>query len=199
VENLHEVPDGVTDEAAVFTEPLAAALEIQEQIQIRPAQRVLVVGAGRLGQLVARTLALSGCELSVVVRHARQTELLQLAGIRGCHEEDVPERKMDVVVEATGSPAGFELARRAVRPRGTMVLKSTYAGDLTANFSAVVVDELTLVGSRCGPFSPALTLLANRLVDPTPLIQARYRLEDGLAAFDQAASPGVLKVLLEMC
>lgn len=195
--NLHVVPDSIPDEAAVFTEPLAAALEIQQQVQVHPSQRVLVVGAGRLGQLIARTLALTGCDLKVVIRHNRQAELLEMVGIRSCYPEQVTERMFDLVVEATGSASGFELARRALRPRGTMVLKSTYTGNLTANFSAVVVDEITLVGSRCGPFKPALDLLVNHRVDPTPLIQARYPLKEGLAAFAEAARPGVFKVLLD--
>ncbi len=197
LENLHPVPEGVPDEAAVFTEPLAAALEIQEQIPVPPDARVLLVGAGRLGQLVARTLALTGCELSVVVRNSHQKTLLEACGIRTIRPEDTPDGRMDIVVEATGSPAGFELARRAVRPRGTLVLKSTYAGSLTANFSALVVDEITLVGSRCGPFAPALRLLAAGMVDPTPLIMGRYPLSQGERAFEESSRPGVLKILLE--
>jgi threonine dehydrogenase-like Zn-dependent dehydrogenase len=104
---------------------------------------------------------------------------------------------MDVVVDATGSPSGFALARRALRPRGILVLKSTYAGDMAINFSSLVVDEITVVGSRCGPFAPALGLLDSRRVDPLPLIQKRFALEDGLQAFEYAAQPGVLKVLVE--
>ncbi|HEX7976226.1 MAG TPA: alcohol dehydrogenase catalytic domain-containing protein [Anaerolineales bacterium] len=197
LENLHAVPDSVPDEAAVFTEPLAAALEIQQQVQILPTGRVLLVGAGRLGQLIAQTLALTGCDLTVAVRHPPQMELLAGRGIRTCSESEVPEKKMDVVVEATGSPAGFTLARRAIRPRGTLVMKSTYAGDMQVNLSSLVVDEITLVGSRCGPFPPALRLLERRQVDPIPLIQARYPLTEGLAALERATQPGVLKVLIE--
>ena len=157
--NLHRVPASVPDEAAVFAEPLAAALEIPRQVAIGPDQRVLVVGAGRLGQLIARMLRLSGCALAVVARHARQRALLEAAGIAWIAEDAVPERGLDIVVEATGSPGGFALARRAVRPRGTIVLKSTYQGLLPADFSALVVDEITLIGSRCGPFPAALRLL----------------------------------------
>lgn len=197
LENLHRVPDGVSDEAAVFTEPLAAALEILEQVAIRPSQRVLLVGAGRLGQLVARVLALSGTGLLVAARDARQRALLEECGINTCGLEAVRPGKFDLVVEATGSPAGFELARRAVRPRGTLVLKSTYAGNLSANFSALVVDEITLVGSRCGPFAPALQLLAAGRVDPTPLVSGRYPLAEGLRAFEHSARQGVLKILLD--
>ncbi len=195
--NLHPVPENVPDEAAVFTEPLAAALEISQQVHIRPDDRVLLVGAGRLGQLIAQTLALRGCDLYVLARHPNQIALLNSRNIHTLSEDEVPTRKMDVVIEATGSPSGFEIARRAVRPRGTLVLKSTYAGNLEVNFSAVVVDEITLVGSRCGPFPPALKLLETGSVDPTPLIEARYPLEQGVTAFEHAARPGVLKVLVQ--
>jgi threonine dehydrogenase-like Zn-dependent dehydrogenase len=196
--NLHQVPDSVSDEAAVFTEPLAAALEIQEQVQIQPGMRVLVVGAGRLGQLVAQTLALTGCELLVVARHARQRELLQTRWIDTIEEDQIPLRCMDLVVEATGSPAGFTAARRAIRPRGVLVLKSTYHGETAINLSSIVVDEITLIGSRCGPFAPALRLLEKQWIDPTRLIDAIYPLQQGTHAFDAARQPGVLKVLLEM-
>lgn len=197
VENLHAVPESVPDEAAVFVEPLAAALEIQQQVHIQPDSRVLLVGAGRLGQLVAQTLALTGCDFHVVARHAAQIELLRARNIDTLEGSQVQARKYDVVIEATGSPSGFELARRAVRPRGVMVLKSTYKGELTLNISSVVVDEITLVGSRCGPFPPAIHLLEKGLVDPTPLIQARYPLAGGVEAFRKAAEPGVMKVLLD--
>lgn len=196
LENLIPVPDTVSDEIAVFTEPLAAALEIQEQVFIKPTDRVLLVGAGRLGQLIAYTLKLTGCHLQVVTRHASQRKLLEGAGIFCIVEEDVPDRKMDVVVEATGSASGFMLARQAVRPRGTIVLKSTYAGNVEADFSAVVVDEITLVGSRCGPFTPALRLMELGLVDPRLLINAHYPLVEGIAALACAEQPGVFKVLV---
>ena len=197
LENLHRVPDSVSDEAAVFTEPLAAALEIQQQIQIKPTDRVLLVGAGRLGQLIAQTLALTGCNLHVVARHPQQQALLNARGIRLITEAEIQPRRWDIVVEATGSPDGFNLARRAVRPRGTMVLKSTYKGEMNVNFSSIVVDEITLLGSRCGPFDAALRLLENRAVDPTVLITEQYKLNEILKAFDHAAQAGVLKVLIE--
>ncbi|NUM43621.1 MAG: alcohol dehydrogenase catalytic domain-containing protein [Anaerolineales bacterium] len=196
LENLIPVPDAVPDEMAVFTEPLAAALEIQEQVLIKPTDRVLLVGAGRLGQLIAYTLKLTGCDLRVVTRHASQRNLLEGKGVACIHPEELPVRKMDLVVEATGSPAGFELARKAVRPRGTVVLKSTYAGRLTLDVSAVVVDEITLIGSRCGPFAPALRLMEQGLVDPRLLINAHYPLSEGIAAFACAEQGGVFKVLL---
>ena len=196
LENLHRVPDSVSDEMAVFTEPLAAALEIQQQIQIRPTDRVLVVGAGRLGQLIAQTLALTGCDLRVVTRHAHVQELLQARGIRTVTEADVQPRRWDVVVEVTGSAEGFALARRAIRPRGTLVMKSTYKGEMSVNFSSIVVDEINIIGSRCGPFEPALRLMEKREVDPSVLVMASYKLDDTLKAFEHAARAGVLKVLV---
>lgn len=194
--NLHHVPDVVPDEAAVFTEPLAAALEISEQVDIRPSHRVLLVGAGRLGQLIAQTLALTGCELRVVAKHPRQRLLLADRGIPTLEEDEVPPKRFDIAVEATGAPAGFALARRAVRPRGTLVLKSTYRGEVAVDFAALVVEEITVVGSRCGPFPAALRLLERRAVDPVPLIDAEYPLEQAIEAFDHAARPGALKVLV---
>lgn len=233
VENLHPVPDALSDDAAVFTEPLAAALEIREQVQVRPGDRVLLVGDGKLGQLVARVLALAGCELVAVGRHPRKLALMEATGARTVRAPDaasgesirgdrsarhaggsdgvggdppqarelppgIEPRSFDVAVECTGNPSGFALARAALRPRGTLVLKSTYAGALTLDASSVVVDELTLVGSRCGPFLPALRLLEAGLVDPTPLIDARYPLTEAEAALAHAARRGILKVLLEM-
>ena len=196
VANLHSIPDSVSDEAAVFTEPLAAALEIQQQVQIHPTDRVLLIGAGRLGQLIAQTMALTGCDFKVVARHPHQKNLLASRGIRLIDDGDVQHWRYDLVIEATGSPSGFELARKALRPRGTLVLKSTYKGDMPVNFSSIVVDEIQLVGSRCGPFEPALRLLEQREVDPTVLIAAEFRLGDGLKAFGEAEKTGMLKVLL---
>lgn len=196
VANLHRVPASVPDGMAVFTEPLAAALEIQEQINIKPGDRVLLVGAGRLGQLIAQTLALTGCDLRVVARHKRQQELLTARGIRIITEEEIQRWRWDVVVEATGSPSGFALARQAIRPRGTLVLKSTYKGEMSVDFSSIVVDEINLIGSRCGPFEPALRLMESRQVDPTVLIDAEYSLTDAMKAFEHATRPGALKVVL---
>ena len=196
IDNLHRVPDSVPDEMAVFTEPLAAALEIREQIQINPTDRVLLVGAGRLGQLIAQTLALTGCDLRVVARHAHQQDLLKRRGIRIISEEEIKPWRWDIVVEATGSPSGFSLARRAIRPRGTLVLKSTYKGEINVNFSSIVVDEINIIGSRCGPFEPALSLMETKQVDPTILIMDEFNLTDALKAFARAAESGVLKVLV---
>ena len=194
--NLHRVPASIPDEMAVFTEPIAAALEIQQQIQVKPTDRVLLVGAGRLGQLIAQTLALTGCDLRVVARHKHQQGLLTARGIRIISEEEIQPWRWDIVVEATGSPGGFSLARRAIRPRGILVMKSTYKGEMSVNFSSIVVDEINIVGSRCGPFEPALRLMESKQVDPTVLIDSEFALGDALKAFEHAAETGVLKVLV---
>jgi threonine dehydrogenase-like Zn-dependent dehydrogenase len=197
IENLHEVPDGITTEEAVFAEPVAAALEIQQQVTIAPDHRVLIVGDGKLGQLVAQTLALTGCRLTAIGRHRNKLDLLKRRGVETI--ETLPARKFDVVIECSGSPTGFAVARSALRPRGTLVMKSTYAGDLTFNASSLVVDEITMIGSRCGPFAPALRLLADRSIDVRPLISATYPLADAITAFEHAQRPGTLKVLVRNC
>jgi threonine dehydrogenase-like Zn-dependent dehydrogenase len=197
LQNLHPVPEQVSNDVAVFCEPLAAALEIQEQLKLSKEQRVLLIGAGRLGQLIAQTLQVLGVDLSVLVRREKQEHLLKKRGIKTIVQVELPQSGVDVVVEASGHPAGLALARRAVRPGGTIVLKSTYAEKAELDFSLLVVDEITLIGSRCGPFPEALQALAAGKVDPVPLIEGRYGLEDGLQAMTQAAEPGALKVLLQ--
>jgi threonine dehydrogenase-like Zn-dependent dehydrogenase len=197
VENLHAVPDGVPDEVAVFTEPTAAAREVQEQVRVSPGDRVVVVGAGKLGNLVAQTLASTGCRLLVVGRSPRPLALLSARGIATATADGIEPRQADLAVECTGNPEGLEIARRAVRPRGTIVLKSTYHGRAEIDMAPFVVDEMTLVGSRCGPFGPALSALARGSVDPRPLIEARYPLSEAVAAFERAGGPGALKVLVE--
>jgi threonine dehydrogenase-like Zn-dependent dehydrogenase len=198
IENLHIVPENVSTAAATFTEPLAAALEIQQQITLCEDDRVLVVGDGKLGQLIAQTLALTGCDLLVVGRH--EDKLLNLAarGIKTALANSVKDRYFDVSIDCTGNPEGFNTARRALRPRGTLILKSTYAGNLSLDASALVVDEITLIGSRCGPFVPALELLGTKKVNVQSLIQGIYPLCLGLEAVEKAKTKGVLKVLLEM-
>jgi threonine dehydrogenase-like Zn-dependent dehydrogenase len=195
--NLHAVPDDLADDVAVFTEPLAAALQVQEQVTIRAGDRVAVIGDGKLGQLVAQTLALTGCELRVIGRHQGKLDRLRSRGIAAGLPEGLPRRTADVVVECTGNADGFALARGAVRPRGTIVLKSTYYGQTTVDFSSLVVDEVTLVGSRCGPFARALELLASGTIDVSGLVEARYPLADAVAAFEHAGRRGVLKVLVD--
>jgi threonine dehydrogenase-like Zn-dependent dehydrogenase len=195
IRNLHEVPPSVEDEAAVFTEPLAAALQIQEQVRISPEDRVLVIGAGRLGLLIALSLALLDCKLKVVVRHQIQREILEAQGIETTTGE-VNSGEADLVVEATGSPDGLSMAVDAVRPRGIIVLKSTFAGSSGPNLSPLVVKEVTLVGSRCGPFEKAVDLLARGRLDLLPLVSGRYSLEQGVEAFLHTARSGILKILL---
>jgi threonine dehydrogenase-like Zn-dependent dehydrogenase len=196
--NLHAVPDRVSDEQAVFVEPLAAALEITDQVHLRPTDRVVVLGDGKLGLIIAQVLALTGCHLTVVGRHRAKLDLLAARGIdtRLAHEATWDDLA-DVVVEATGTPGGLAAARELLRPRGKLVLKSTYHGQLQVDLSRVVVDEVELIGSRCGPFAPALRLLAQGMVDVAPLIQARYALDQGMLALERAAVKGTLKVLLE--
>lgn len=202
LQNLIPVPETVSDEAAVFAEPLAAALQIQKQMQIGDADSVLVIGAGRLGQLIARTLASVAGQLTVVARYQSQQALLSAHDIDWIQEDGIRDRAFDIVIEATGSSAGLAAARQAVRPRGTIVLKSTYSdtGDdkRPLQLSSLVVDEITLVGSRCGPITAALDQLEKQQVDPADLIAKRYFLNKALAAFEHAAAPGALKILFQI-
>ena len=197
-DNLHLVPPQVSTDAATFVEPLAAALEIQRQVKVRPDDRVLVVGDGKLGQLIGQTLRLTGCDLLVVGRHENKLDLLRARGIAAGRADSVRQGSFDLAVECTGNAAGFALARKGLRPRGTLVLKSTYAGVLTLDASDLVVDEISLIGSRCGPFPPALRLLAERQVEVEGLIQSRFPLREGLEAFARAREPGGLKVVLDI-
>ncbi len=196
IQNLHRVPDSVSDEKAVFTELLAAALEIPQEVHIRPTDRVLLIGAGRFGQLIAQVLQLTGANLHVVARHPLQKKLLKERKINLITEEAIKPQGWDIVIDATGSASGFGLARQAIRPRGTLVMKSTYKGDMQVNFSSIVVDEINIIGSRCGPFAPALRLLESGIINPLGMIAAEYPLENGLEAFDKAKERGILKVLL---
>lgn len=197
-QNLHAVPETLSTDVATFTEPVAAALEIQEQLRITPNQRVVVVGDGKLGLLVAQTLALTGCELWTIGKHPEKLALLNDRGIKTASPADLPERRFDIAVDCTGNPSGFDLARRSLRPRGTLVIKSTYADRLTVDMSALVVDEITVIGSRCGPFAKALATLAAGEVEVLPLIHGRYPLGEALQAFAHAQQPGTLKVLLDI-
>jgi threonine dehydrogenase-like Zn-dependent dehydrogenase len=199
-ENLHPLPDSVSDDQAVFVEPLAAACEILEQVRIQPTDRVAVIGDGKLGLLCAQVIASTGCQLTAIGRHVEKLQILQRRGITTTTDLNAIEAEsLDIVVEATGTPSGFEAARQLVRPRGTIVLKSTYQGEaLPVNMTMVVVDEITLIGSRCGPFEPAIQLLANKQIDVESMIQARFSLDEGVAAFERAARKGTLKVMVEM-
>ena len=196
--NLHRVPDTVSDAQAVFTEPLAAACEIVERVHVRPTDRVAVIGDGKLGLLCAQVLHLTGCDLIVIGRHAEKLELLKRRGIRVTSATDSIQTQFDIVVDCAGAASGFDLARRLVRPRGTIVLKSTFHGTQEMPFAPMVIDELTLVGSRCGPFAPALRLLEKKLVDVEEMVSAEFPLARGGEAFERAAERGVLKVHLVM-
>lgn len=196
--NLHPVPANVPDAFAVFAEPLAAALEIAEQVQLRPDSRVLIIGDGKLGLLIALVLRLSGCDLHLVGRHPRKLDPVAARGVQTHLTEAFTAADFDVVIEASGSPAGWQTALAAVRPRGIVVLKSTYPGTTPVDLSGLVVPEITVLGSRCGPMAPALRLLARRLVNPKKLISRIYPLAQAREAFEYAAQRGVLKVLVEM-
>jgi len=195
--NLHPVPDAVSDDEATFTEPLAAALRIQEQLPITSGDRVLVVGTGKLGQLIARSLEPTGCKLKALGRRAEALALLAAQGVETLTANELAPRSFDIAIECTGNAEGFELARGALRPRGALVMKSTYAGELAFDASALVVDEIHLLGSRCGPFPPALELLESRRVAVADLVERTLPLDRALEAFAQAAAPGVLKILLD--
>lgn len=198
IENLHLIDDTIAEEQAVFVEPLAAALEILEQVMIRPSERVLLIGCGRLGLLIAQVLNLHSIDFVALAKYPHQQDLLAKWKIPYLTAADqIEERSYDLVIEATGSPAGFNLARKAVRPRKTIVLKSTYHGNMEINLSAVVVDEITMIGSRCGPFPPAIELLRKGSVDVGSMIMGRYALRNGIQAFQKAAEAGVLKILID--
>jgi threonine dehydrogenase-like Zn-dependent dehydrogenase len=196
IRNLYPVPSAISDSQALFTEPLAAACEILEQIHVRPTDRVIVLGDGKLGLLIAQVLALTGCELTTIGRHEWKLALLANRGIRTQIGDEGAVDLADLVVECTGQVDGFATARRLVRPQGTLVLKSTYHGLVQTDLSQLVVDEVQVVGSRCGPFGAALRLLAQELVDVTSLIEAEYPLDQALAAFEHAGRRGALKVLV---
>ena len=194
--NLTIVPDSVSDVLAVFTEPTAAALRILDQVQIKPSDRVIVVGAGRLGLLIAQALKNTGCDLKVVVRRPEPAAILEAWGIRAVFPEEIRGELADIVVEVTGSPEGFSLSRSLTRARGTLVLKSTFAGDVSVNLSKLVVDEITLVGSRCGNYPAGLRALASGLIQVGDMVDSIYSLDQGLEPIEHASKPGVLKVLI---
>ncbi|HXG67984.1 MAG TPA: alcohol dehydrogenase catalytic domain-containing protein [Blastocatellia bacterium] len=195
--NLLEVPETIDNQTAVFTEPLAAACNILEQTAINESTRVAVVGDGKLALLTAFVMASAGCDLTVIGKHNEKLAIAESAGAQ-CYRLPlrVSAAKYDVVIEASGSPSGLTLALELVRPRGVVVLKSTHHSPTTLEMSQVVVNEITILGSRCGRFRPAIELLESKRVNVQPLISARFPLEEGLQAFERAAAPGSLKVLL---
>jgi threonine dehydrogenase-like Zn-dependent dehydrogenase len=197
LENLHLVPDSVSDEQAVFTEPLAAAFEILRQVQISTADEILILGDGKLGNLCAQVLRLTGAKVMALGKHQDKLELIKRTGVRTMLLNDWTPRLFDVVVEATGSPAGLELAISAVRPRGTVVLKSTIATAHRVLLAPVVINEINLIGSRCGVFPDALEALGDSHISVLPLIEQVYPLEQGIEAIQQAGRPGARKILLQ--
>lgn len=197
IRNLHLVPDTMSDAAAVFVEPLAAAFQVLEAVHISPRDKVIVIGAGKLGMLVAQVLKLTGADLSVVVRREKQANLLAQWGIRAVTREELPDKHAHVVVDCTGVSEGFAESLNLVMPRGTIVLKSTYHGLPQADLTRVVVDEIRVIGSRCGPFDAALRALAAQQIDVESLIEAHYPFDKALTAFNHASKPGTLKVLLD--
>ncbi len=198
LENLYKVPDSVSDEEAVFVEPLAAAFEILEQVHIKPRDRIAVLGDGKLGLLTAMVLQQTGSKICLVGKHPEKLALAGSIQIDTQILEDLPrDNSFDLVIEATGSSAGFELAREILKPRGTLVLKSTVAGSKEMNLSSLVVNEITLVGSRCGPFPPAIRALENRAIDVKPLISKIFPVDGVLQAFKAAAENNTLKVLVD--
>jgi threonine dehydrogenase-like Zn-dependent dehydrogenase len=198
VENLFLVPGRIPDEHAVFIEPLAAACGIKERVDFASTTRVAVLGDGKLGLLCAQTLALTGAPLILVGKHPEKLRIAERLGIETAliAEAEKRPRDFDVVVEASGSSEGFSLARKLLRPRGILVLKSTFHGATEIDAAQIVVDELSIVGSRCGRFAPALDLLRKGAIELDSMISEEYPLSKAMFALDRAAEKGVLKVLL---
>lgn len=194
--NLRRVPRGVPDEHAVFTEPVAAACEILDQVKVRRAQPVAVLGDGKLGLLIAQVLAVHGAEVHLYGRHADKLRIARESGVRTHAAGKASRARYGLTVDATGSPGGLRAAVAMTRPRGTVVMKSTIHGGTPLDFAPVIVNELTLLGSRCGRFEPALRLIASNKLRLDPMITEVYALSDGAAAFRRAMEPGALKVLL---
>jgi alcohol dehydrogenase len=197
--NLHVIPKTIDDDAAVFVEPLAAAHQVLKQIKLDGRKWVTVLGDGRLGLLVVQVLRNVDCPVRMIGKHPEKLALCEKWQIRSRAVTDiVPRHDQDVVVDCTGSANGFELAMQMVRPRGTIVLKSTVAAGKPLNLAPLVIDEINVVGSRCGPFREAIRSLAEKSVDVLSLIHRRMRLDQGVEAMELAARPGVLKVLLNV-
>ena len=201
--NLLEIPDSIPDEAAAFIEPLAAACHVLQQVKIDESSNVAVTGDGKLAQLIIRAIAQTGCRPTMIGKHEEKLDLARAVGARCMLIQEIGNLtfgndKFDAVIEASGSASGLEIALNIVRPTGTVVLKSTHHKATEIDASKVVVDEITIAGSRCGRFQPAIDLLANGKVDMLPLIWERLPIEDGLHAFEIAAAPSSMKVLLQM-
>lgn len=198
-ENLHVVPDSLSTEHAVFTEPVAAACRILEQVAIGSDDRVVILGDGRLGNLCAQVLRTTGCQLLVVGKHRWKLDCLaDLAIATRLLEDFFGQSDHDFVVDCTGSPTGLELALQTVKPCGTVIQKTTVAAAQTLHMAPVVIDEIQILGSRCGPFAPALKLLESGDVRVEQMICAEFPLEQATAAFDRAEQPDTLKVLFDV-
>lgn len=197
-ENLTIIPDSIPNKHAIFIEPLAAALEILDQVNISQSSKVLLLGDGKLGLLTGHVLAAVGCELTVVGKHPGKLGHLKYDHVTTVLQDDFKNDLYDVVIEATGNAEAFDMAVANVRPRGTIVLKSTYAGEVHFNLSPVVVNEITIIGSRCGIFSKAVDFLLTHKISFEDMISAEYSLDDALKAFEFSKSPDALKVLLSV-
>jgi threonine dehydrogenase-like Zn-dependent dehydrogenase len=198
IDNLHIIPDSVSDEEAVFVEPLAAAFEILRQIDIGPSDSVCVLGDGKLGLLIGQVLSMTGCDLTVVGKHRSKLLLLDELGIKTELISGFKRKDMDLAVECTGSESGIETALNSVRPRGKVVLKTTVAERGKVDLNPIVINEISLIGSRCGPFPEALETIESGRVKLYPLISAEYALEEGARAFEHASEKGTLKVILKL-
>lgn len=195
---LFEIPENVEDEQAVFVEPLAAACEITEQLHIQPIQRVVVLGDGKLGLTTALTLSAQGLDVTLIGKHQNKLDIAKNQGVKTQLLQDTKiENIYDVVVEATGSVSGFETSLSLVKPRGVLVLKSTIATGKELNLAPIVINEITVLGSRCGQFPPALNLLAKHRIDFKPFISAVYSIDDAIEAFEANKSKETLKVLIK--
>ena len=198
IEVLFEVPENVTDEQAVFVEPLAAACEITEQLHIKPFEKVVVLGDGKLGLITALTLKAQNIDVLLVGKHQNKLDIAKAQGVETILLQDLKIEKIyNVVVEATGSISGFETALALTKPRGTLVLKSTVAASKEFNLAPIVIDEITVLGSRCGQFGPALRLLKDEKINLKPLISATYNVDDAIEAFEKNKEKDTLKVLLK--
>ncbi|RLS51884.1 MAG: alcohol dehydrogenase [Planctomycetota bacterium] len=197
-QNLHPIPDTVSDESAVFVEPLAAAFQIAAQLDLRRFPRSIVLGDGRLGNLCAQVLVQQGCQVTVWGKHRRKLERIAALGIATqLIFEGLVRQEADLVVDVTGSVTGLPLACQLVRPRGTIVLKTTVADPQGPHLAPLVIDEITLIGSRCGPFPPAIAALQDRLIHVEPLITGRFPLSLGAEAFQAATHGTHIKILLD--
>lgn len=196
---LFEVPDNVSDEQAVFVEPLAAACEIVEQLHIEPTAKVLVLGDGKLGLTTALTLNAFNLDVLLIGKHENKLNIAKAQGIKTCLLSEFNIEKIyDVVVEATGTASGFETSLSLTKPRGTLVLKSTVATGKELNLAPIVIDEITVLGSRCGQFAPALRLLKNNKIDFTPFISGIYSIDNALEAFEANKTKESLKILIKI-